>query len=187
MTPPTARALFLAIVAIVALLVLLPCGVPAQPVSSFDEAGRYYVENFAPEDYGEHPQNWAVIQDEKGLIYVANAGGVLEYDGVSWRMIHTSNRSPGRSLAIDAEGRVFVGASGDIGYLVPDAQGTMRYLSLLEHIEEEDRDFVDVWKTYVLPDGVYFQAFERLFRWQDGQMKVWRPGDAVRSFLRAAR
>ncbi len=33
-----------------------------------------------------------MVQDEKGLIYVANTGGV-EYDGVSWRMIRTSDRS----------------------------------------------------------------------------------------------
>ncbi len=47
--------------------------------------------------------------------------------------------------------------------------------SLLEHIPEEDRDFSDVWRTHALPDGVYFQTYKRLFRWQGGQMKVWRP------------
>ncbi len=156
-------------------LALISAGAEAQPTTSFDEVGRFYVQNFAPEDYGGHSMNWAVIQAENGLIYVGNSDGVLEYDGVSWRLIRTPARSVARSLAIDAEGRLFVGAVGEIGYLAPDSQGTMRYLSLLEHIPEEDRDFADVWKTHALPDGVYFQAHERLFRWQGGQMKVWRP------------
>lgn len=79
---------------------LLPCNVQAQPSSSFDEVGRFYVQNFAPQDYGGHGQSWAIVQSPQGLLYVANGFGVLEYDGVSWRLIETSSRSTARSLAI---------------------------------------------------------------------------------------
>ncbi|MCP4205140.1 MAG: hypothetical protein GY769_24790, partial [bacterium] len=68
-------------------LALLPCNVQAQSTSSFDEVGRFYVQNFAPQDYGAHAQNWAIVQSPEGLLYVANGHGVLEYDGVSWRLI----------------------------------------------------------------------------------------------------
>ncbi len=152
-------------------LVLFPCSLQAQPASSFDEVGRFYVSSFAPEDYNARPQNWGIVQDERGFIYVGNSDGVLEYDGVSWRLIPISNRSIARSLAVDAQGRIYVGA---IGELAPDSLGRMRYVSLVEHIPAEDRNFSDVWKTYALPEGVYFQSVDRLFRWQDGQMKVWR-------------
>ncbi len=155
-------------------LVLFPCSLQAQPASSFDEVGRFYVSSFAPEDYNARPQNWGIVQDERGFIYVGNSDGVLEYDGVSWRLIPISNRSIARSLAVDAQGRIYVGAIGELGELAPDSLGRMRYVSLVEHIPAEDRNFSDVWKTYALPEGVYFQSVDRLFRWQDGQMKVWR-------------
>ena len=153
---------------------LVPLGVRAQS-SPFDEAGRFYTQNFAPEDYGAHVQNWAIVQDKRGLLYVANGDGVLEYDGVSWRLIPISNGITARSLAIDQEGRIYVGAVDELGYLAPDSLGQMHYVSLLEHIPEEDRNFSIVWKTFVLPEGVYFQSYDRIFRWREGRMKVWKP------------
>ncbi|MCP4870177.1 MAG: hypothetical protein GY898_15840, partial [Proteobacteria bacterium] len=108
-------------------LALISAGAEAQPVTAFDEVGRFYVQNFAPQDYGAHAQNWAIVQSPKGLLYVANGQGVLEYDGVSWRLIPISNRSSARSLAIDTEGRVYVGAQGELGYLAAVApQGRRR-------------------------------------------------------------
>ena len=154
----------------------LASGLRAQPAAGDGaELGRYYVQNYAPTDYGAHGQNWAVGQDDRGFIYVANTAGVLEFDGVSWRLVPTANRSLARSLAVDAAGRVFVGAVGDLGYLAADAQGRLRHVSLLEQIPPEDRDFAEVWKTWVVGDAVYFQSYDRLFRWRNGAMRVWRP------------
>lgn len=153
---------------------ILASGAQARPSTSFDEIGRLYLQNFAPEDYGAHRQNFALVQHETGLLYVGNGAGVLEYDGVSWRLIPISNNSLGRSLAIDSEGRIFVGSMRELGYLAADTPGRLRYVSLLEHIPVEDRDFADVWKIHALAEGVYFQTRHALFRWKDGQMKVWR-------------
>ncbi|MCP3962764.1 MAG: response regulator [bacterium] len=156
-------------------LALLPRGVEAQPTSSFDEVGRFYVQNFAPEDYDAHAQSWVIAQGPDGLLYVANGEGVLEYDGVSWRLIPVSDRRFARSLAIGAEGRVFVGAVGELGYLAPDSLGRMRYLSLVDHIAPEDRVFSDVWGIEKTSDGLYFRTRERLFQWNGREMKGWRP------------
>ncbi|MCP4967212.1 MAG: hypothetical protein GY926_18525, partial [bacterium] len=80
------------------ILALLPCNAQAQSVTAFDEVGRFYVQSFAPQDYGADAQNWAIVQSPEGLLYVANSYGVLEYDGVSWRLIRTSKRRMVRSL-----------------------------------------------------------------------------------------
>ncbi len=123
---------------------------------------------------GGQSQNWAIVQGPDGLIYVGNSEGVLEYDGVSWRRIPVSNQSTVRSLAIGAEGRVFVGAVGELGYVAPDSQGRMRFVSLVDHITPEDRDFSYVWRIVRTSNGVYFRTNERLFRWNGREMKVWR-------------
>ncbi|MCP5029801.1 MAG: histidine kinase, partial [Actinomycetia bacterium] len=177
------RWLLLPILLVIDALALLPRGVQAQPAPSFDEVGRFYVQNFAPQDYGGHGQNWAIVQSPDGLIYVANSYGVLEYDGVSWRLIRTSKRRMVRSLAIDTEGRVYVGAEGELGYLAavapqgrrrPDALGRMSYVSLLDHVPPDDRAFADVWNIEKTSDGLYFRTRKRLFRWNGREMKVWR-------------
>ena len=145
-----------------------------QPVSP-DEAGMPLFQGFAREDYGGHAQNWDVVQDTKGFLYVANNGGVLQFDGVSWRKIRPGSKVA-RSLAVGSQGRVFVGGAAEIGYLALGPQDEPRYVSLVDQIPEADRQFSDVWKTHALPTGaVYFQAEERLFRWHEGALDVWKP------------
>jgi len=50
------------------------------------ERGLPFLRNFPAREYGAFFQNWCVTQDPRGLIYVGNNFGVLEYDGVRWRL-----------------------------------------------------------------------------------------------------
>ncbi|EIL92262.1 histidine kinase [Rhodanobacter fulvus Jip2] len=138
------------------------------------EAGVPLLQNFSPLDYGAAPQNWAVTQDRRGVIYVGNSDdGVLEYDGTRWRRIPVPNQSSVRSLAVDANGRVYVGCIGEFGYLEPDVHGRMHYVSLLDRIAPAYRNFADVWRIFVTDDGVYFGTVAQLFRLRGEHMDVW--------------
>ncbi len=137
------------------------------------EAGNPYVRAFTPKELNGLDQFWAAVQDPRGLMYFASNFGVLEYDGVTWRLIATP--SAVRSLAVDKDGRVWVGAGGTFGYLGPDGSGQLKYVALLDKIPKEDRTFDDVYRTFATPDGVYFQSSACLFRWSGEQMKTWKP------------
>ncbi|MDF1570032.1 MAG: SpoIIE family protein phosphatase [Bacteroidales bacterium] len=109
-------------------------------------------------------QNWAITEDNRGVIYVGNDDkGVLEYDGSEWRNIPIPNKSIVRSLACSEDGTVYVGAVSEIGYLAPDAQGNMQYHSLVHHLDSTGRRFFHVWKTYCTDDKVYFHSQKHLF------------------------
>jgi signal transduction histidine kinase/CheY-like chemotaxis protein len=145
---------------------------PAAPHARADEIGRPLIHNFAPRDYGASDQNWAIVHDHRGVVYVGNVG-VLEYDGTTWRKIQLPNRNTVRSLALGSDRRVYVGGIGEVGYLEPDERGLTRYVSLMEHVAAEDRAFADVWRTLVTPHGLYFQSEARVLRWHDGRMRAW--------------
>ena len=137
------------------------------------EQGRpYYVHAYTAQEYRAHDQNWAVTQDDRGVIYVANRGGVLEYDGHSWRTISVPAQIT-RSLDTDDRGRVYVGGVGEIGYLSPDSLGTAGYRSLTPLLPEDERDFSDVWTTWVTGEGIYFQSFDQIVRWDGADVRVW--------------
>ncbi len=164
-----------------------------------NEIGQPFIRNYSPKEYsGAHPQNWAIVQDQRGVMYFGNGLGVLEYDAVSWRLIALPNASVVRSLDLDVHGRIYAGAQGEFGYLAADALGQMHYVSLLAQVPPEDREFTDVWRTFVTEEGTYFQTATRLFRFtsaassispQDGTeggvisqvgiknavMKIWKP------------
>ncbi|MDP2876932.1 MAG: histidine kinase dimerization/phospho-acceptor domain-containing protein, partial [Holophaga sp.] len=138
------------------------------------EIGSPTLRVFGPKDYGADVQNWAIVQDLRGVIYVGNGDGVLEFDGAHWRLIRVANRTTVRSLAVDAAGRVFVGAQGEVGTLEPDTSGQMQYVSLMNRIPSEDRGFSDVWDSFATKEGVVFSTATRIIR-MGPRVEVWKP------------
>src|SRR5574341_1593291 len=137
--------------------------------------GRPLIRNYDPTEYGATFNYWAIAQDQRGVMYFGNWNGILEYDGVSWRLISTPNKSGVRSLAIDANGRIYVGAVGDLGYLAPDAVGDMRFVSLLDYVSPGNREFNEVWYSYAASQGVYFRTDKILLRWANNRMQTLKP------------
>ena len=142
------------------------------------EGGDYFLRNFNAREYGAFYQNWCVVQDARGLIYVGNNSGVLEYDGVRWRLIRTTNGRLVRAMAVDAAGRVYIGAQGEFGYLAPDAQGDLRFVSLMGRVDSGDIAISDIFNVCVVGDSVYFLYYERLFRVTGNRIQAWKPTKA---------
>ena len=138
------------------------------------ESGYPLITSYAPREVGGAGQIWAVIQDARGVIYASSSVGVIEYDGASWRLIPTTTRTTVRSLALDHQGRIYVGAVGEFGYLAVDATGAKHFVSLLDRVPADARRFEDVWRIWVTPQGVYFQTQVALFRWADNVIRVWK-------------
>lgn len=173
---------------LIQILIILPLAGKAQILN---ELGKPFLTTWLPKDYSVEPSNWAIVQDDRGVMYFGNTSGILEYDGVSWRLIQFPNKSVCRSLAKDADGRIYAGGVGDFGYLAPDHIGQIRFVSLLPQVKEDARDFADVWMTLVLHENVYFVTDNYLFRWTPsesslqeaaptGEMKIWRPASVFR-------
>jgi signal transduction histidine kinase/CheY-like chemotaxis protein len=149
-------------------------GEPSNPVIENNKnVGLKYFQYYNPKLEDSQPQNWCVLQDKRGIIYSANQGGVLEFDGVSWHRIKVPNWAV-RSMAVDEAGTIYIGGQDEIGFLAPDEKGSLQYVSLLHHLEENQRNFSTVWKTHTAPGGVYFHTLNFLFRWDSRQMKVWK-------------
>jgi signal transduction histidine kinase/DNA-binding response OmpR family regulator/ligand-binding sensor domain-containing protein len=147
----------------------------AAPAARHPEAGGLLIRQYPPEVYKGPGQNWALLQDSRGVIYVGSSGAVLEYDGVTWRRILTKSRTTIRSLAADESGRIFVGGIGDLGYLDTDAKGETQFVSLVDKLPADSQVFEDVWRTFAAPEGVYFQTQIGIFRWANGTMRIWKP------------
>lgn len=148
----------------------------AASLSAQNEIGLPILRNYTPKEYGSSAQNWAVVQDDRGLIYAANNAGVMEYDGVTWRVIPVTNRSTVRSLAFDTTtGMLYAGAQGEFGCLATDPHGRSHFVSMVDKVDPADRSFVNVWRTWATADGIYFQSNTRIFRWHHERLSVIRP------------
>lgn len=123
------------------------------------------VLNYSIKDYGKdrNPENYCVVQDQRGVIYVGHSHGVLEFDGEKWTFIQVGYGSFVRAMDVDETGMVYVGVYGDFGYLQPDSTGQLTFQSLLPKIAEEDQFFSTVWRIFAGSESVYFQTEEALF------------------------
>ncbi len=145
------------------------------------DAGLPYIKNFAHYEYNAGGENWSIVQDNRGIVFVANDKGILEYDGVSWRLITIPNRSTVLWLHVDKNGIVYVGCQNELGFLANDEKGVLKYVSLMALLPEENRDFADVWEIRSNSDGVYFRTFKYLFNWNGTGFTSWKlPSGATR-------
>jgi len=136
------------------------------------EVGRPFITNYSPNLHDANPQNWAIEQDDRGVMYFGNSDGILEYDGYNWRLIKTPKNNVVRSLTKDKNGRIWCGGAGEVGYLEPDNTGKMAFVSLTQKIPEDKRNFNDIWQTTVTDKGTYFSSFQELFYWNGDSMYV---------------
>ncbi len=138
-----------------------------------NERGIPFLHYYSPKVYQAHDQSWTFFQDKRGILYVGNGDGLLQYDGVSWRLLQLPAKTIIRNFAVDSTGRIFYGSAADLGYVDTDSLGNLRIMSLLSKLSKEDRKFSDIWQTIVIRKDVYFSSYNKLFRYKNGRFKVW--------------
>ena len=147
--------------------ILYSLNLSAQPIS-----GLPFVRTFHTVEYQAGIQNWVITQDRRGILYVANNFGLLEFDGVKWQTHSVRNGTKVRTVAIDGKGKIYVGSQGDFGYFFPDEQGSLRYTSLADSLEEKYRNFDEAWNIFIDKETVYFCTFSRIYVYDGKSFRV---------------
>jgi signal transduction histidine kinase/DNA-binding response OmpR family regulator len=134
-----------------------------------------FIKNYTPDRYRSHSINWAVTQDRRGFILAANHAGLIQYDGVSWRVFKIKNQTV-RSFARGPNDALYIGGRDELGVLEPDENGTLRYKSLLDYLSGDNKNFGLVFNTLRTEQGIYSRTVKYLFRWdlKGEKMKVWQ-------------
>jgi len=138
------------------------------------EIGLPLIRNYSPKEYKGFSQNWGFVQDSRGVLYFANGDGVLEFDGVHWRVIKVANNYTASSVAIDKDNRVYVGSISEFGYLAPSKNGELKYVSLIDKFDAKDKEFNYILNIYVVKGSVYFLTNDKLYRWKNKTIRSWR-------------
>lgn len=169
---------------------LLFCFQPAisQGPSSenWSEAGRPDLNIFRPGDIHDAAQIHKIVEDNRGIIYAAGDKGVLEFDGVNWRLIELPQQAAVRTICY-ANDTLFVGGQGDLGYLNSDRHGTLIFTSLKDKIPAEHQDFKNIWEILAIADTLYFRGYYAIFRRVNNKITVWKPQTVFHNALVANR
>ena len=122
-----------------------------------------YVKNYTRDEYNAASQNWSIGRDSNGIMYIANHNGLLVYDGCNWSLHPLKGRTIVRSVFVDSDDRIFVGAYEEFGYFVKNEYGDLQYTSLADLLKPGLLHNQQVWSITRIGDDIYFQSFGGLF------------------------
>jgi hypothetical protein len=137
-----------------------------------DERGLFSIQNFSHEESEGHHQNWSITQDNTGFIYAANGNGVLEYDGVSWRLISSPGLHAVRTVVVDKKNVKWIGANRDLGYLAPDTLGFLQFRSLKDKIPNSHPLTGNIWQIFLDHNRILFISENTIYCWKDNQFSI---------------
>ena len=147
------------------------------PLSAFSQEKANFIQNWSPsiiqsDGIDSAPQNWDIEQAENGLIYVANLGELLVFDGTKWGKVQHTNALYTKALAKDKKGKIYVAANAEIGVVESDSLGRDAFVSLSSHLPEgllNNETPVDV---ISMGDSVAFVLENFVLIWENRTQKI---------------
>lgn len=152
--------------------------------AQINQYGVPFVRTFPKIEYGADMQNWGIVQDQRGLMYFANQTAVLEYDGNSWKSYPIRNNAFLMSMAIDSSNVLRIGASGEFGYMTPNENGDLSYVSISASLPDTIQ-CGDIYKTYCNGSKTYYCSFGYVFVVEEDSIvdKITLPESSFFSYL----
>ena len=142
-----------------------------QVANGQSEVGIPIIRNYTSDDYSAHTQNFDIIEDQQGRVFIANFGGVLMFTGQDWELITTPDISRVTSLGLSADGKVYLGGLNEIGYLEATADGTLEYQDLTGLLRTQDRSFGEVKDIFVQNNTILFFTNKFVFAYAQNEVK----------------
>ncbi|RRJ96658.1 response regulator [Opitutaceae bacterium TAV4] len=144
------------------------------PVIAYTEAAELSVEGPV----------WALARADDGRMF-AGASQLLAGENGRWQTIDVPGAYGFRGLAPGvlasgtlppggADGRMYVGAVDELGYVEPDATGALRFTSLKARLRAvRPAGPGEIWKVQATPSGIVFAGAQAVFRWDGQRFAVW--------------
>ncbi|MEC3905734.1 transcriptional regulator [Tamlana sp. 2201CG12-4] len=126
--------------------------------------------NYSISDYEGGNKNWGVAFDSIGRVYVANNEGLLEYNGVRWKLWPMPNKTIVRSVFVDGD-RIYTGSFEEFGYWERDAKGILKYTSLTQK-ENKLKFDQEYWQIISYNDALYFRSFTKIYVFRDNKIEL---------------
>ena len=112
---------------LICLLFFVSFLLPLQPANA--QKGSLLVNNYTVSNEVSTDLEFnSAVQSSKGILYFANTNGIMTYDGTQWQL-KSIGLTP-YTLAISADGTIYVGGKENFGYLRFLANGDFQFVSL---------------------------------------------------------
>ncbi|VAW28180.1 hypothetical protein MNBD_BACTEROID06-1494 [hydrothermal vent metagenome] len=131
--------------------------------TSIAQTGSYYLTQYNLNDHGLSNYNFDIVQDSRGLVYMANLKGVLVSDGLDWSIIET----PYSIFALDFDDKdhLYVGGRKEIAVINKTEKSSESY-HLISKVNQE------VFEIKYHNHQVYFLSESTLYIYDIASKKI---------------
>ena len=133
---------------------------------------QLYLQSYPKEQYQGSDQSWAFAQDKKGILYVANNDGILQFNGQKWELLSIPGQHYALYLAFDSRERLFVGSFNDFGYFQRDGSGKFQYHSLMGLLPDSLKSVRNISQVGVYEDTVFFKGPDHIYIYAGGTIRI---------------
>lgn len=146
------------------------------------KANNPNIINFSRNDYQAGNKNWSLSEDEKGIMYIGNDLGLLEFDGIDWHLNKLQKANVVRAVYAASNQTIFTGGYEEFGRWDRDISGILKYTSLSDNLPGEKLHNDDIWRIWEKDKLIYFQSFNSIYIYD--QKRVYKfPQDKNILFL----
>ena len=133
-------------------------------ISPAGAQGLPLIRNYTAAEYGGHNRNYDVEEGEDGTIFVANFEGLLYYDRVRWRIIHTPGINRVTVCVRDSKNTMWVGGYKFFARVQQRANGEL-YLQQVAKDGQFDGEVMEIFEDegalqFVASDNNVYEVTE---------------------------
>lgn len=130
---------------------------------AYSQPGYPFVDNFPPlsynsESFNSSPQNFGLEMDFRGVLYVANANGIITFDGENWNSIRQTENSQFFKLGRTQDG-IYTGGLHDFGKIQANNSGELEFHSFKSKLGEKE-NFSRIYRVDADLDKVFLTSPE---------------------------
>lgn len=145
--------------------------------NGYSQKGDHFNINYLPRVYNSGANNFAITQNENGLIFVANDNGILIYDGgKNWQICKRSDEVTITYIARTPENKIVYGCvDGDFGELEKNSKGKFYLNSFKQNLNEINQPTEPIRQIINLNGKVYFLSSDKLIEYSNSKFQIYTP------------
>jgi len=130
------------------------------------DIGEPYIQRITLNNYGINNNNFTILQDNNGILYIENSNGILKYNGNSWDLFKISGKF---CFTIGNDGFIYIGSKNKFGY-INSTQNKYEFISLLD--TNSINKIGQVEQIISLNNSIYFCSETTLFKLDGDKIQV---------------
>lgn len=125
--------------------------------------GCPFIQKIHLDNYGIENNNFSIVQDSLGNLFIGNSNGIIKYNGAFWDLIKIKGHP---QLKVDNNGKIYTNSFNEIGCLY-STNRSIRFKSLTGQVTKTQiQNF-----TLINNNSILFNTLNELFLLKDNQVE----------------